>query len=75
MKDYNFSILLIPIMFVYLTVVAKSGEITVKCQSIAKSFSDPEIVSLFAFFEIEVFAFGGILIGLWLWLTLKYWTN
>ena len=73
--EYKFSIVLIPVMFSYLTIVSKSGEITVKCRTLAQAFPDPEFVSLFAFFEIELFAFGGILLGLWLWLTLKFWTN
>ena len=62
-------------MFLYLTIVAKLGEITVKCRTLALALPDPEAVSLFAFFEIELFAFGGILLGLWLWLTFKFWTS
>jgi len=61
-----------PLLLFYLTVVAQSGEITVKCRSIASHFNDPLTVSLFVFFEIEVFAFFGIILGLWVWLTFKF---
>ena len=62
-------------MFFYLTVVAQASEITIKCRAVALKFDNLEFSNLLAFFEMEVFAFGGILFGLWLWLTLKFLTN
>ena len=55
--------------------VAQSGEITVKCRSISGKFDNPEVNALFIFFEFEVVAFFGIIIGLWAWLTFKYILN
>ena len=75
LKNYNWHFLLVPLMFLYLIIVAESAEITVKCRSIARNFEDPREVALFTFFELEVFAFAGILLGLFLWLSSKYILN
>lgn len=56
----------------YLIIVAQAAEITVKCRSISSNFKDEKVVSLFVLFEIEVFAFCGIVAGLWFWLTIKF---
>lgn len=75
MKSYNWHMVLIPILFLYLIVVAESGEITVKCRSISNKFKNDDTVALFTFFEMEVFAFGGLLMGLWFWLIGKWICN
>lgn len=75
MKNYNWHFILVPLMFLYLIIVAESAEITVKCRSIARDFKDPREIALFTFFELEVFAFAGILFGLFLWLSCKYILN
>ena len=72
MKVYNWQPFYITMLLFYMVVVAQSGEITVKCRSIASEFKESEVVALFTFFEIEVMAFGGILIGLSSWLIYKW---
>lgn len=72
LKNHNFNIIRVPLLLFYMVTVAQSAEITVKCRSISSNFTDPNAVSLFVFFELEVFAFAGLLVGLWVWLTLKY---
>ena len=59
----------------YIITVEEAAEITVKCRQISKKFDDPDVISLFVFFEMEVFAFLGILGGLLLWLVLKQCLN
>ena len=56
-------------------VVARAAEINVKCAEVSTKFADPKAVSVFLFFEIEVFVFMGIIAGLWVWLTTKYIAN
>ena len=75
LKTFQWQIVQVPMLFFYITAVAQAGEITVKCRGISSKFSNPNTVSLFVFFEIEVFAFFGIILGLWLWLTGKYFQN
>ena len=75
-KHYTFTIVQIPLLLFYLIILAKSGEITVLCRETAKNLTGLEqSISIFVFFEIEVFAFFGILFGLWLWLSFKYFLN
>ena len=64
-----------PLLLFYLVTVAQSAEITVKCRSISDKFENPNSISLFVFFELEVFAFFGIITGLWIWLSVKYCLN
>ena len=73
--QFAWIILQAPLLLWYLVVVARAGEINVKCQKVAERFADPLSVSFFVFFEIEIFAFIGIILGLWVWLTTKYMTN
>ena len=75
MKPFEWNIVKVPMLFFYIVIVAQSGEITVKCRSISGNFENASSVSLFVFFEMEVFASAGILLGLWLWLTSKYFLN
>ena len=75
LKSYEWNTIKVPLLFFYLVLVAQSGEITVKCRSISGSFQNNDVVSLFVFFEIEVFAFFGIIFGLWMWLTGKFFLN
>ena len=72
---YHWQFLLLPVLFLYIALVALAAEVTVKCRAINTKFDEPEIIGLFTFFEIEVFAFFGIMIGLYLWLTIKYTLN
>ena len=75
MKNYNWHMILVPLLFMYLIIVAESAEITVKCRRIATKFKEPKVIALFTFFELEIFAFAGILVGLLLWLAVKYILN
>jgi hypothetical protein len=75
MKAFRWQVFQVTLMIFYLTVVAQSGEIVVKCRTIAPLFEDPATISLFIFFEIEVFAFLGIIAGLWIWLSMKFFLN
>ena len=75
LKPFQFNIIQVPLLLFYLVTVAQSAEITVKCRSISNKFKDPESVSLFVFFELEVFAFAGILLGLWVWISVKYYLS
>ena len=75
-KDYKWTMVKVPLLLLYLVVLAKSGEITVMCRSVAHELTEYESsISVFVFFEIEVFAFFGIILGLWIWLTLKFILN
>lgn len=64
-----------PLLLFYLVTVAQAAEITVKCRSISDKFSNPDQVSFFVFFELEVFAFAGLLLGLFIWISWKYCLN
>jgi len=75
MRNYNWHILQVPLLFFYIIAVAESAEITVKCRSISSKFKDPKVITLFTFFEIEVFAFAGIIFGLFIWLSVKFILN
>ena len=75
LKPFRWQVFQVILMFFYLTVVAQSAEIVVKCRPISAKFKDPEIVSLFVFFEMEVWAFLGIIAGIWAWLSLKFLHN
>ena len=71
-KPFRFNLFRVPLLLFYLVTVAQAAEITVKCRSISNKFRDLDSISLFVFFELEVFAFAGIIIGLWIWLSIKY---
>ena len=75
--DISFSwvIFQAPVLLYYLVVVARAAEINVKCAEVSNKFVDAKVVSVFLTFEIEVFAFIGIIAGLWVWLTVKYIAN
>ena len=73
--SFSWVIPITPVLLYYLVVVARAAEINVKCAEVSTKFADPKAVSVFLFFEIEVFVFMGIIAGLWVWLTTKYIAN
>jgi len=75
LPPYTWTIVLTPLLFLYLIVVAQAAEITVKCRYIAEKFTNQENTALFIYFEFEVCAFFGMMIGLWAWITVKYILN
>lgn len=75
LKPFQFNMIQVPLLLFYLVTIAQAAEITVKCRSISNKFEHPDAVSLFVFFELEVFAFAGILFGLWIWITAKYYLS
>ena len=74
---YVWTIFLTPLLFLYLVVVAQAAEVTVKCRGVSDKFGveDSELTALFIFFEMEVCAFFGMIFGLWVWLSSKYFLN
>ena len=65
----NFQVVL---LFFYLIVVAQAGEIVVKCRTISDTFTNQKTAAFFMFFEFEVMAFIGLILGLWMWLVVKF---
>ena len=57
----NFQVVL---LFFYLIVVAQAGEIVVKCRTISDTFTNPKSAAFFMFFEFEVMAFIGLILGI-----------
>ena len=64
-----------PLLFFYIVAVAQAAEITVMCRTISTKFENPAYSELFVFFEMEVFAFLGVIIGLFFYLTVKFILN
>ena len=75
LKSHDWSPVHLCFLLFYIITVERAAEITVKCRNISKKFDDPDVISLFVFFEMEVFAFLGILVGLLLWLIMKQCLN
>ena len=75
-KHHTWIVLMIPLLLIYLIIVYKASQITQLCRNTAQNLTELEqSISIFVFFEMETFAFFGIVFGLWLWLTFKYILN
>lgn len=91
LRNHNWHYLLLPVLFAYVALVAASAEVSVICRinkeesdllvaqdirnakEIALEIS--KINELITFFAIEVFAFVGVMMCLFIWLTMKFLLN
>ena len=75
-KPHSWIVFMIPLLLIYLVIVYKASQITQLCRKTAQNLTELEqSISIFVFFEMETFAFFGIIFGLWLWITFKYILN
>ena len=70
-KDTTWTVFKLPALMCYISIVAQSGELSIRCADIKPTAGTLNMMEFYLVYDVEILAFMGIMMGLVIWLALK----